>query len=377
MGLRINDPSRTTATTPANDDYLLVDGTTNGTRNYSMSKIPTISSGTVAPTSTPAKIGDKFINTSTKDSYKSAGTSSSADWVEDDMNSRQTIDRIYDGVDLSTKFASEISAHASVWAWIKARIQSGNFNGIHVGDYIPFTLSAGTITNGTTPYTFASQAFNAQIAGIDTYYGYGDTAVSHHIDFITKNVLNTSIPWQSVANNNATSLTASPWLSSMLYAILNGINNYTTSAYGSVAHGYDASSGGILQLMPSALQDVIITKRHVIETRYSASGLLTESNSSAWVNMGKLWAPTEQEIFGASIMPLSTYMAGTNTQYPIFANNIKGRIKTNSSGTQLGWWTSVAANNSSNQICTIVGGIQNSPFATNVNRYSPICFRIA
>jgi hypothetical protein len=49
-------------------------------------------------------------------------------------------DRLYEGVDLSVKFAAEIAGYSSVWAWIQARIQSANFTGIHVGDYIPVSL---------------------------------------------------------------------------------------------------------------------------------------------------------------------------------------------------------------------------------------------
>jgi hypothetical protein len=37
--------------------------------------------GTVAPTSTPQKIGDTYINTALTKVYISCGTSSSADWI--------------------------------------------------------------------------------------------------------------------------------------------------------------------------------------------------------------------------------------------------------------------------------------------------------
>ena len=82
MGLKINDPSRTTATTTATDDYLLIEGTTNHTRNYRLDNISKVTSGTVAPTSTPAKIGDIYVNTVLKQTYVANGTSSSADWIK-------------------------------------------------------------------------------------------------------------------------------------------------------------------------------------------------------------------------------------------------------------------------------------------------------
>lgn len=43
--------------------------------------MPIISSGTTAPSSTPTKVGDLYINTSGAKLYFAKGTSSSADWV--------------------------------------------------------------------------------------------------------------------------------------------------------------------------------------------------------------------------------------------------------------------------------------------------------
>lgn len=42
---------------------------------------PNISSGTTAPSSTPAKIGNMYIDTSAKKLYIATGTSSSSDWT--------------------------------------------------------------------------------------------------------------------------------------------------------------------------------------------------------------------------------------------------------------------------------------------------------
>jgi len=42
---------------------------------------PTITYGTSAPSTTPTKIGDRYINTSTKKEYCAMGISSSDDWV--------------------------------------------------------------------------------------------------------------------------------------------------------------------------------------------------------------------------------------------------------------------------------------------------------
>lgn len=42
---------------------------------------PTISQGIIAPTSTPRKVGDMYVDTFLADVYISTGTSTSADWT--------------------------------------------------------------------------------------------------------------------------------------------------------------------------------------------------------------------------------------------------------------------------------------------------------
>ena len=100
-------------------------------------------------------------------------------------------DQCYPGMDLSLKFAEEIKGYTSVWKWIQARIKAGNFYGIHVGDYIPFNC-----TNS------AKTRIVAVVAGIDTYYKYGDQQVGHHIDFISKDLWPTYIQYNLANFNN-------------------------------------------------------------------------------------------------------------------------------------------------------------------------------
>ena len=97
--------------------------------------------------------------------------------VDEIDNGLNSLFRYYEGVDLTQKFASEIANYSDEWAWIKARIQAGNFKGIYVCDYIPITCSNGYV-------------LNAQVAGINTYTGYADKQVGNHIDFICKELWN-------------------------------------------------------------------------------------------------------------------------------------------------------------------------------------------
>ena len=67
-------------------------------------------------------------------------------------------------------FATEISKFSDPWAWVKNRIQNGNYAGINVGDYIPITINTETV--------------EMQVAGVDVYTGATDNGLGHHIDFI-------------------------------------------------------------------------------------------------------------------------------------------------------------------------------------------------
>lgn len=305
-----------------------------------------------------------------------------AEKVEIDA-ARATLDRLYKGVNLADKFASEIANYSDQWAWIKARIQAGNFTGIHVGDYLPFKLNAGTAGGKA----IAAQDFNAEIAGIDTYYGYGDTPVNHHIDFVTKTVIDTEITWNPADNNNGTSIVPQPWLASQVYAWLNGVNNYNTAnAYNKVAHGMNAANAGIYQLLPQALRNVIVQKRQILGQRYSASGLLTYDTTWAWGDMGYLWLPNEVEVYGCQIASAAHYNGGTYihesmgaVQYPLFAchGGYNGRVKKTSTGARSPWWLSAVYGGNATSACFVNdNGYATANTTSLAGIRVPVCFRI-
>ena len=300
-------------------------------------------------------------------------------------------DKLYDGVDLSVKFADEIKNYSDVWAWIKARITANNYDGIHVGDYIPFALSAGTISDGSTSMNITAKTMQAQIAGIDTYYGYGYPipanndahTVGHHIDFISKQTIGTNIQWNPTDNNNGTATQQNPWLSSKIYACLNGINNESTNAYNNVKHGYNASSGGVLQLLPTALQNVIKQKVNNMEKKYSASGLVTEvTGLTDFWGMGKLWLPSETEVYGMAIHSASKGTDGRNyanwgtpVQYPLFAGSNSYRNCLNKN--RVHWWLSSVCGGSSSCACGVGNyGHAHALGCTGTDRSAPVCFRV-
>lgn len=335
----------------------------------------------------------------------------------------------YNGVDLTAKFADEIAASpysGDAWAWIKARIQAGNYTGIHVKDFIPFTA-----TNGVT--------LRAEVAGIDTYRNYGDSSVGRHIDFICRELWPTLKPINPVNYNNglipvenitldgvATSYTLTkemngvasitkggegltgwhydsstftitfdevpeagtavvtgtgtehPWLACDLYHWLNSLSGQIPNGTGlnpAVKH-VDYTQGGVYFYLPQALKNVIIEKRFLLAKRYSATGILSDDNSGGWTNIGKLWLPTEPEVYGMPVWggKVGYSLGGSAVQYPIFAGNMN-RVKLRS-GSRTRWWL-LSLGTSSTHWCYV----DDSGYASSYNAYytaiaAPVCFRV-
>ena len=252
-------------------------------------------------------------------------------------------DRIYAGRDLTSVFALEIAKYTDAWAWIKARIKAHNFTGIHVADYIPITMNGETV--------------KMQVAGIDSYYRTTDQQLSHHIDFISKDCFSAVTKWNETNTNNGDSTNASPYMVSTLYSFLN------TTLYG---------------YLPDAVKSVISNKRMLMESRYSASGALTDGTSWSWQDLGPLWVPTEYEVFGSVIWGTKGWSEGQALQYPIFANSYKHRIKgAGNGGSRCYWWLASVASGSS----TGCVSVSNNGYSYDWGNASselrvPVCFRI-
>lgn len=253
----------------------------------------------------------------------------------------EAADRTYSGADLTERFAEEIAGYANVWRWIKARIAAANFDGLHVGDYIPIYMGDYLI--------------KMQIAGMDTYYKTTDNQLGHHIDWISKDCYPDTVKWFTENNNNGTSDEAAPYLKSTVKTFLNKL----------------------VSSLPTEVQEVISGKRFLLESRYSASGSLTDSTAWAWEDLGKLWIPAEFEVFGTCIWSTKPYGAGQAVQYPLFANGYLNRIKgTGDGGNRASWWLLSVCSGASTSACIINrDGYAHYNGCSNALRV-PICFRI-
>ena len=253
----------------------------------------------------------------------------------------EAADRTYEGGDLTQRFAEEIAGYANAWRWIKARLAARNVDGLHVGDYIPIYMG--------------DYLMKMQIAGINTYTRTTDQELGWHIDWISKDCYPDTVQWFTENNNNGTAANAAPYMKSTVKAFLDGL----------------------VAKLPAEVQEVISSKRFLLESRYSASGVLTDSTSWAWADLGKLWIPSEYEVFGSCIWSTQPWGAGQAVQYPIFANNWINRIKgAGDGGGRAYWWLLSVCGGYSTNACSVSGGGFANYYNCSLANRVPVCFRI-
>ena len=292
----------------------------------------------------------------------------------------QIANHVYNGVDLAQKHAAEIAGYSSVWAWIKNRILGGNFNGINVHDYIPLQVGSASML--------------MEVAGINTYSGLGSslsipgfTPVRSHIDFISRNLYPNMFAWSEVSCNNGMlpatgSISLPPWRASDLYARLNSLATEvlggTTSPRQVVKTAVNYTQTGIYHLLPSELKAVIVEKMAKAPQRYNSSYTATGNSGWTWCSLGKLWLPSEVEVFGCTTLgdPVQ-YEQGCFVQYPIFAHHVRKRVKTvDVNHNAYPWWTITAANNSYLAMVSVSDYAVAQVCSPNAFASFPICFRI-
>lgn len=260
---------------------------------------------------------------------------------DDNLILFQQANGLYKGRDLTIVFAAEIAKFTDAWAWIKNRIQNANYTGIYVGDYIPITVKNETV--------------EMQVAGIDVYYRTTDNSLGHHIDFISRDCFSETVQWNTENNNNGNAESAYPYVVSNLHTWLETL--------------YDS--------LPQAVKDQIVTKRTLMEQRYSASGTLTDSTTWGWQDIGKLWVPHEYEVFGSCVWGTKGWSQGQALQYPIFANSFLNRIKcAGKGGGRCGWWLASVGSGTSAGACYVSYYGYAASWSTSGLYRVPVCFRI-
>lgn len=190
-----------------------------------------------------------------------------------------------------------VSDFATLCSTLQTRAKAGNFTGLRLFDYLNVTRTVGSSTY-TERY---------DIVAFDPYYMCGDTEKGHHICFAA----HSTIPvyesawqttngqycyWGSSETNNGNSSTQYPYLASSVY-------KYLTTVY--------------QQELPSALTNIMLTQRVLLESRYSSSNSsLTDSTGWGWVDIGKLWLASETETYGFPVWGTKGWSQGFDCPLP-------------------------------------------------------------
>ena len=264
---------------------------------------------------------------------------------------RQHAINAYGGRSLASVFANEIGS-TDVYTWLRNRARSANFAGLRIGDYIDVPITAGA--------NVPSQTVRYRIGAIDHYYQCGDTAKGHHIVMVPRapvsvtgdKASNTSyLQWRDTNDNNGTADEKHPYLVSKLH---------------------DWEINDFLPALPTALQNVIMAQRVLLEERYSSSEKLTESSGWSWADLGKVWSPSEMEVYGCPVWGTKGYSVGFDSQFPIFSDTAS-RI----AGGRVGWWLRSVVGGSSSDACSVGSGGSANNNAPTYDWLRPVpCFLI-
>ena len=242
---------------------------------------------------------------------------------------RQSLIGKYSGQNIATILAGEIGS-GTVYDALHKRAAAGNFAGLRVGDYIDVPLvSASNVA--------AQQSARFLLAHLDPYYCCGDNSKGHHIAFVASvpvavaktvtGVANNSfLMWNTANTNQGTADVKNPYLNSNLKAW---------------EKLFEAC-------LPEGLTKYLLTQRVLLEERYSASGALTDSNNWSWQDIGKVWSPSEMEVYGCPVWGTKGYSVGFDCQFDLFRDTAH-RLN----GTRCNWWLRSVMGGSSSGVCCV------------------------
>lgn len=338
----------------------------------------------------------------------------------------------YPGEDLTVKFKEEIGT-TDVWTWIKQRIAAANSGGLadlHVCDYIPVTCKnnvklkcqiAGIDTyrrygdqevghhidfiskdlwptrhvmnpvnwnNGLIPIetltgdgATTSFVLTKKMYGVNTVTVAGTATTAFTYDPDTFTITFTTAPASGAAIVVTGKGSESPWLSSDLYFWLNSMKGHvpgdTTKPPATKVNAVDYTQDGVLYFLPDNLVNAISEKRALIPRRYNASNIVSADSSWGWENMGKLWIPSEMEVYGTSVWGNTGYGTGGFIQYPIFTSKMNQVKGLGDGGGRNTWWLlSANAGYTTSFAYVSILGYANANNASYTTIGAPVCFRI-
>lgn len=263
---------------------------------------------------------------------------------------------LYDGRDLSTIFTA---------AQLHAAVSAGDFSNIRVGDYWPITLT-GTYYDyaESANKTLSSAVVNLEVAGIDTYLKYGDTAVPHHLVMISRDCLPNTMKMRSADATWYNTSATNPWLGSAAYETFNNTTNGILALVAATALGAYIYAGANNKGM-----------RFLGETKAAGA---TAATLWGWLDRGKLWLPTEREVLGQDVWSERIWGGGVPIQIPIFAGSLRHIIKgLGNGGSRCHWPCSSSGSGYATTFCVVsTSGGADSGGASSAGGV-PLCFLFA
>lgn len=258
----------------------------------------------------------------------------------------------YDGQDLSQLFTA---------AELHQKVSSGDFSGIQNGDYWPITLTGSfkDYASGQTK-TLNNVVFKLE-ANINVYTNYGDTPVANHILFCSRDLIPLTLQMRSGDTTWYDDSQTNPWLGSALYQTLNASDGLQAlvAATGIGAHMYAGPNDGGM--------------RFLLESKATGA---TAAVSWGWGDRGKLFLPTEREVWGQDIWSEHTWGGGAAVQWPVFAGSLKHIIKgLGNGGSRYYWWCQSSYAGSAAAFAAVNRtGSPYSPRAATTWLSAPLCF---
>lgn len=272
---------------------------------------------------------------------------------------------ILEGRNLKEVFGSASALHSAIAA--------EDFSKIRVGDYWPITLTGNyrDYGEGTTAGQYQQKSFSnatviLEVAAINPYWKYGDSgdiaSGTPHVLFISRDCLPTALKMRKSDDLWEDETNKIPWNGSALYRTLN-----------------DASYGIVKLVAATDIGAYMYAGSNNNGMRYMAEKrdpITSTSTSPIWSYRGRLFLPTEDEIWGQKVFGGNSYQ--NMHALPIFHGTTRHIVKglgNGGSATKL-VWTLTLRNSKTGTFCltSYRGGPSDGAAGTAYG--VPLCFLV-
>lgn len=249
-------------------------------------------------------------------------------------------------------------------AELHEKTAAGDYEGIVNGDYFPITLN-GTYYDyaDSANKTFSNAVMN--MVFMPFFYGqYGDTVTPNHCLVCSRDCMPNTMKMRSANETWYDAEATNPMLGSALYQTLNNPEN------GIIKLVEQTELGPYIYAGPNGKG-----MRFLWETKAAGE---TAATAWGWGDRGKLFLPTEREVWGQDVWSEHTYGGGGNAlQWPIFAGSRRHIIKgLGNGGSRCVWWcASSRAGSAAHFCCVNYGGVAPHSGAAYAHGV-PLCFLI-